>query len=180
MALHTLDRLNALAKLPEVSSCCLEPRSDVISFFIRMNQYAGPKHAHREAQVSLLFAKSPARLRRSTRSNQKMATGCVAYFPSGEEHVVEWDRFTELLNFYWYGDSLRELSDQCGCKISNEPSMLSADSFVQAIGQVVRDDFLWSKSLTPRLVDHSRTLIAARLFHLVRTTGRAKTLGSAE
>lgn len=174
---NTLDRLAARARMPEVASCCLKPRSDVISFLVRMNEYSGPRHAHPEAQVSLLFSNSPGRLRLSTGSGQTVSTGCIAYFPSGEEHVIEWTGFTELLNFYWHGDALRELADQCGCKLPIETPRLSVDPIIQAIGQVVRDDFLWNTTLTPMLVDHSRTMIAARLFQLFRTTAKANASG---
>ncbi len=96
---------------------------------------------------------------------------------AGDSHCIQWSQFTELLNFYWNNEFLRELADQTGCCLPADAAQVRFDPAIEGIGEIVRDDFLWTGTMTPMLIDHSRTLIAARLFGLFARRDRASTAG---
>jgi len=96
---------------------------------------------------------------------------------AGDSHCIQWSQFTELLNFYWNNEFLRELADQTGCCLPADAAQVRFDPAIEGIGEIVRDDFLWTGTMTPMLIDHSRTLIAARLFRLFARRDRASTAG---
>ncbi len=165
----------------EVAKCCLGSGSDPISWLIRMDHFSGTTHAHQEAQVSIPFSASPTLLTQRTQSgksaDQPLTPGSIVYFPTGDAHCIQWSQFTELLNFYWNNEYLRGLADQIGCRLPADAAQLRVDPAIVAVGEIVRDDFLWTGTMTPMLIDHSRTLIAARLFRLFARGHRARTAG---
>lgn len=165
----------------EVAKCCLGSGSDPISWLIRMDHFSGATHAHQDAQVSIPFSASPTLLTQRTRSgkivDQPLTPGSIVYFPTGGSHCIQWSQFTELLNFYWNNEYLRELADQTGCSLPADAALVRFDPAIEGIGEIVRDDFLWTGTMTPMLIDHSRTLIAARLFRLFAKNEKVSAAG---
>jgi len=172
---------NNSTRASQVAKCCLGSGSDPISWIIRMDSFSGPTHAHQDAQVSIPFSASPTLLTQRTGSgrtvDQPLTPGSMVYFPSGDSHCIQWSQFTELLNLYWNDEYLRELADQTGCPLPADAAQFCVDPAIEGIGEIVRDDFLWTGTMTPMLIDHSRTLIAARLFRLFARSDRASTAG---
>lgn len=172
---------NTSIRASEVAKCCLGSGSDPISWLIRMDHFSGATHAHQDAQVSIPFSASPTLLTQRAQSgksvDQPLTPGSIVYFPTGDSHCIQWSQFTELLNFYWNNEYLRELADQIGCRLPEDAAQVRVDPAIAAVGEIVRDDFLWAGTMTPMLIDHSRTLIAARLFRLFTRSDRASTAG---
>lgn len=153
---------------PYVTRSQITPDSEVLASLIRLDKYHGPTHAHLEAQVSLIFSDVVGMLSRETKagniSDQPITSGCVMYFPPNESHCVQWSGFTELLNIYWTDEVIRELADQSGCRLPTDGAEVRLDPTIQAVGQILRDDFLWTGDLSPMIIDNGRALILARMF----------------
>lgn len=155
-------------RAPYVTRSQASPDSEVLASLIRLGHYHGPTHTHPEAQVSLIFSATAGSLSRETRAGniaeQSISSGSVMYFPPGESHRVQWSGFTELLNIYWTDEFIRELADQSGCRLPTEGVEVRLDPTIQAVGQILRDDFLWTGDLSPMIIDNGRAVIAARMF----------------
>ena len=147
---------------------CHDGQGEKIGSLIRLRGYCGPHHEHSEAQIALIFSHSSGLLSQEDRAgrciDEPMPPGFVAYFPPGARHCVQWTSFSDLLNIYWTEESLRELADQSGCTLPPAVSEVRADSAIQSVGVILRDDFYRLGDLSPMLVDHARALMAARMF----------------
>ena len=147
----------------------VEPASELVASTIRMEQFEGPEHEHPEAQVALLLSGSSATFSRRSISGivtSPVAPGSFVYIPPGELHRTQWRGSTELLNLYWIGDFLGELAERNGCSLHERPLSYRVDPAIQSIGRILMDEFLWTGSLSPMMIDHARALVASRLFHL--------------
>lgn len=147
-----------------------EQHSEVLAATIYMPQFEGPDHVHQEAQVAILLSGLSATISRQGVSgsiHSAIAPGSVAYIHPEEMHGTQWHDWTEILNLYWKLESLRELADQSGCALYEEPASYRVDPAIHSIGRILMDDFLRIGTLSEMMIDHGRELVASRLFRLM-------------
>lgn len=158
----------------------LSTGSELAAAAVRLQDIEGPEHVHPETQVAILLSGAAATFTRRSLSSSVTAPvvpGSFVYIPPGEPHRTQWHGTTELLNIYWGGDFLRELADCHGCSVRERPLTYRVDSAIPSIGRVLMDEYLWSGSLPPMMIDHVRALIASRLFHLSNQRSKRSSTG---
>ena len=146
------------------------PQSELLAATIRTPEFLGPEHAHSEAQIAILLSGGSATFSREGVAgsvHSPIAPGSFAYIRPGELHGTQWRGWTELLNLYWDAESLRELADQSGCSLNEQPASYRIDPAISAVGRILMDDFLRTGTLLEMMIDHGRALAASRLFQLV-------------
>lgn len=158
----------------------LSSGAELAAAVIRLDGFEGPEHAHPETQVAMLLSGSAATFtRRSLLGSvtSPVSPGSFVYIPPGEPHRTGWRGTTELLNVYWSGDFLREWADQNGGSLAEKPLTYRVDSALVSVGRILMDDYLWSGSLSPMMIDHARALIVSRLFHLTNQRSKRSSAG---
>ena len=158
----------------------LSPGAELAAAVIRLDEFEGPEHAHPETQVAILLSGSKASFTRRSISGSitsPVFPGSFAYIPSGESHCTGWRSTTELLNIYWKREFIRELADRNGCSPLETPLTYRVDPAISSVGRILMDEYIWSGSLSPMMIDHARALIASRLFHLTNQRSKRSSRG---
>lgn len=158
--------------------CRINP-DEVIAAVVRKENLRAPEHDHAEMQLSVIF-RGPhvqfiSRNAASHLSASHVNPGSVVYIPAGEPHRTVWNGYAELLNLYWTHEAIRELADQFGGSVPHTPPSYRIETGVQSVAQLLFDEYVWTGELPPLMVDHARSLIAARALRLAsRTTDKTK------